>query len=159
MSMGRIVLASVLSAIVLAAGGVVVGMTNLGLTFGGYLSETHKAPDSGHIAQVISVREPGAQGRRYVVVRIAQRGPDGEIQGDSGVVWLENARLVSVQWPGPKRLVVQYSRTASVEGRVPRIGDVRINYLAVDSISVVPPLPSDTAHPRAGAARPRAAAK
>ena len=157
MSMCRIVLASVLSAIVLAAGGVVVGYRSWHATKPDV--RIVMAPDSGHIAQVISVREPGAQGRRYVVVRIAQRGPDGEIQGDSGVVWLENARLVSVQWPGPKRLVVQYSRTASVEGRVPRIGDVRINYLAVDSISVVPPLPSDTAHPRAGAARPRAAAK
>jgi len=157
MSMGRIVLASMLSAILLAAGGAVVAYRSWHATE--QVAQTVMAPDSAHIARVISVREPGAQGRRYVVVRIGPRAPDGGTGGDSGVVWLENARLVGVQWPGPKHLVVQYSLTAAVEGRVPRVGDVRITYLAVDSLGVVPPLPSDTAHPKAGAPHPRAPAK
>ena len=122
------------------------------------------SPDSTHLAHVVSVRETGAHGRRYTVVRVGRSGArDSAVTsaaaraatgGDSGTVWIENARAVSVQWTAAKQLAVQYTGPAVVEGKVPRVGDVRVTYLATDSVRTLPMTPA-TAKPAA----PKPAAK
>jgi len=72
---------------------------------------------------------------------------------DSGAVWLENARDVAASWTGPKRLVVQYTGLRTIEGKVQRVGDVRVTYLAVDSIGATPVPTRDTTVPRPPRAR------
>ncbi len=116
------------------------------------------SPDSTHLAHVVSVRENGANGRRYTVVRVGRSGARDSAAtsaaaraattGDSGTVWIENARAVSVQWTAPKQLTVQYVGPAFVEGKVPRVGDVRVTYLAVDSIRTLPMMPAAKPAPK-----------
>jgi hypothetical protein len=136
MNIGRLVLATMLAVVVLATAGATVAYRAWHAT-----EETEQAvmsPDSTHIARVVSVREAGARGRRYTVVRVGRDSAGTAIGNDSGTVWIENARAVVVQWTAPKQLAVQYTGPAYVEGKVPRVGDVRVTYLAMDSIRTLP---------------------
>jgi hypothetical protein len=136
MNAGRLVLATLLAAVVLAAAGVLAAYRAWHTTE--QIEQAVASPDSTHMARVVSVREAGANGRRYTVVRIG-RDSAGALDGnDSGTVWIENARAVAVQWTAPTQLAVQYTGPAYVEGKVPRVGDVRVTYLAVDTIRTLP---------------------
>jgi hypothetical protein len=157
MNMGRIVLAFVLVGALLGAGSVMIAYRSWHATE--QIEQTVIGPDSTHIARVISVHEPGTNGRRYVVVRIGRVGVRTDARDDSGAVWLENAREVAVSWTGPKRLVVQYAGHAYIEGKAQRVGDVRVTYLAVDSIGATSVPTHDTTRPASAAARPRAVGK
>ena len=136
MNIGRIVLATLLAVVVLATAGVLVAYRAWHATE--EIEQAVVSPDSTHIARVVSVREAGATGRRYTVVRIGRDSAGTAIGNDSGTVWIENARAVGVQWTAPKQLAVQYVGPAFVEGKVPRVGDVHVTYLAVDSIRTLP---------------------
>jgi hypothetical protein len=159
MNMGRIVLASVLVCAVLGAAGVMIAYRAWHTTE--QVEQVVIGPDSTHIARVISVHEPAPNGRRYVVVRVGRVGVRTDARDDSGAVWLENARDVAASWTGPKRLVVQYTGHAYIEGKVQRVGDVRVTYLAVDSIGATPVPTRDTTRPAstAGSTRPPAGGK
>jgi hypothetical protein len=149
MSAGRLVLATLLTAALFAAGGVVMAYRAWHATE--QVEQVIASPDSTHLAHVVSVRETGANGRRYTVVRVGRSGARDSAatsaaaraatSGDSGTVWIENARAVSVQWTAAKQLVVQYTGPAVVEGKVPRVGDVRVTYLPADSIRTLPMTP------------------
>jgi hypothetical protein len=154
MTVGRIVLLSVLVGALLGGVAVMIGYRSWHATE--QVEQSVTGPDSTHIARVISVHEPGVNGRRYVVVRVGRIAARGRAPEDSGVVWLENARGVAVQWTGPKQLVVQYAGNAFVEGKVPRVGDVRVTYLSVDSLTAIPVPARDTAHAARGARAARA---
>ena len=172
MSVGRLVLATLLTAALFAAGGAVMAYHAWHATE--QIERVIASPDSTRLAHVVSVREPGANGRRYTVVRVGRSGTRDSAaasaaartatSGDSGTVWIENARAVSVQWTAPKQLTVQYTGRAVVEGKAPRVGDVRVTYLATDSIRTLPmtaaaakpgpksvPQPSPSAHDSARA--------
>jgi hypothetical protein len=174
MSAGRLVLATLLTAVLFATGGVVMAYRAWHATE--QVEQVIASPDSTHLAHVVSVRETGANGRRYTVVRVGRSGAResaatsaaarAATSGDSGTVWIENARAVSVQWTGPKQLTVQYTGPAVVEGKVPRVGDVRVTYLATDSIRTLPmtptaakPVPRPALPPPAAHDSSRAAAK
>jgi hypothetical protein len=149
-SAGRLVLATLLTAALAAAGGVLMAYRAWHATE--QVEQVIASPDSTHLAHVVSVREAGVNGRRYTVVRIGRSGSRDSAatsaaaraatSGDSGTVWIENARAVSVQWTAPKQLTVQYVGPAFVEGKVPRVGDVRVTYLAADSIRTLPMTPA-----------------
>ena len=157
MSAGRLVLATLLTAALLATGGVLIAYRAWHATE--QSEQVIASPDSTHLAHVVSVRENGANGRRYTVVRVGRSGARDSAAtsaaaraattGDSGTVWIENARAVSVQWTAPKQLTVQYVGPAFVEGKVPRVGDVRVTYLAVDSIRTLPMMPAPKPAPKA----------
>ncbi len=136
MSAGRLVLATMLAVVVLATAGATVAYRAWHATE--EIEQAVVSPDSAHIARVVSVREAGARGRRYTVVRVGRDSAGAAIGDDSGTVWIENARAVGVQWTAPKQLAVQYVGPGFVEGKVPRVGDVRVTYLAVDSIRTLP---------------------
>lgn len=133
---GRVVLAGVAGVGLLAAAGVIVALRSWRATE--QVVQVVVAPDAAHIARVISVREPGTGGKHYLVVRIGRLGPQGPVDDDSGAFWLENAHSVSVQWTGPRRLVVQYPTTGVVDGKATRVGPVRVAYLPVDSLVPAP---------------------
>lgn len=135
MNAGRLVLAAVLGVVVLATAGATVAYRAWHATE--EIEQAVVSPDSAHIARVVSVREAGARGRRYTVVRVGRDSAGTAIGNDSGTVWIENARAVGVQWTAPRQLAVQYVGPVFVEGKVPRVGDVRVTYLAVDSIRVL----------------------
>ncbi len=136
MSAGRLVLATLLAVVVLATAGATVAYRAWHATE--VIEQAVVSPDSTHVARVVTVREPGARGRRYTVVRVGRDSGGTAIGGDSGTVWIENARAVGVQWTAPKQLAIQYVGSVFVEGKVPRIGDVRVTYLAVDTIRTLP---------------------
>jgi hypothetical protein len=146
MNAGRLVLATMLAVVVLATAGATVAYRAWHATE--EIEQAIVSPDSTHIARVVSVREAGAKGRRYTVVRVGRDSAGTAIGNDSGTVWIENARAVGVQWTAPKQLAVQYVGPGFVEGKVPRVGDVRVTYLAVDSIRTLPMTPPP---PKAGA--------
>jgi hypothetical protein len=139
MNAGRFVLATLLAVVVLATAGVLAEYRTWRTTE--QIEQAIASPDSTHMARVVSVREAGANGRRYTVVRIGRDSAGAPAGSDSGTVWIENARAVAVQWTAPKQLAVQYTGPAYVEGKVPRVGDVRVTYLAVDSIRTLPMAP------------------
>jgi hypothetical protein len=147
MNAGRFVLATLLAVVVLAAAGVLAAYRAWHTTE--QIEQAIASPDSTHMARVVSVREAGANGRRYTVVRIGRDSAGASDGSDSGTVWIENARAVAVQWTAPKQLAVQYTGPAYVEGKVPRVGDVRVTYLAVDSIRTLPmALPATKSAPK-----------
>jgi hypothetical protein len=129
---GRVVLAGVAGVGLLAAGGVVVALRSWRATE--QVVQAVVAPDAAHIARVISVSGPGASGKHYLVVRIGRMGPQGPVGDDSGAFWLENAHEVSVQWVGPRRLVVEYPASGVVDGKTTRVGPVRVAYVPVDPL-------------------------
>jgi hypothetical protein len=139
-SAGRLVLATLLAVVVLATAGVLAAYRAWHTTE--QIEQAIASPDSTHMARVVSVREAGANGRRYTVVRIGRDSAGARAGSDSGTVWIENAQAVAVQWTAPKQLAIQYTGPAYVEGKVPRVGDVRVTYLAVDSIRTLPMAPS-----------------
>lgn len=128
---GRVVLAGVAGVGLLAAAGVVVALRSWRATE--QVVQMVVAPDAAHIARVISVSEPGG-GKHYLVVRIGRMGPRGPVGDDSGAFWLENAHTVSVEWTGPRRLVVEYPATGIIDGKATRVGPVRVAYLPVDPL-------------------------
>jgi hypothetical protein len=150
MSAGRLVLASLLTAALFAAVGVVMAYRAWHATE--QVEQVIASPDSTRLAHVVSVRESGRTGRQYTVVRVGRSGTHDSAatsvaartasSGDSGTVWIENARAVSVQWTAPRQLAVQYTGPAVVEGKVPRVGDVHVTYLATDSIRTLPMAPA-----------------
>jgi hypothetical protein len=155
MNIGRFVLATLLAVVVLATAGVLVAYRAWHATE--QVEQAIASPDSSHVARVVSVREAGATGRRYTVVRIGRDSAGAPDRSDSGAVWIENARAVVVQWTAPKQLAVQYTGPAYVEGKVPRVGDVRVTYLAVDSIRTLPmTLPATKSPPKSVAPAPAA---
>lgn len=142
MNVGRFVLATMLAVVVLATAGATVAYRAWHATE--EIEQAVVSPDSTHIARVVSVREAGATGRRYTVVRVGRDSAGTAIGNDSGTVWIENARAVGVQWTAPRQLAVQYVGPVFVEGKVSRVGDVRVTYLAVDSIRTLPMTPPPT---------------
>jgi hypothetical protein len=129
---GRVVLAGVAGVGLLAALGVVVALRSWRATE--QVVQAVVAPDGAHIARVISVSEPGGSGKHYLVVRIGRMGPQGPVGDDSGAFWLENAHAVSVQWTGPRHLVVEYPAAGVVDGKATRVGPVRVAYQPVDPL-------------------------
>lgn len=129
---GRVVLGGLFIVALVAAAGVVAELRSWRAAE--QIEQTVADSSGTHIARVISVREPGANGKHYLVVRVSRRAANGHVEADSGVLWLENARRVTVRWPAARRLVVEYPAGASVDGWASRVYGIRVSAIPVDSL-------------------------